>query len=173
MKSIALKQDHPLILWGVEVFAGSLFIALCSLIYLPTLPIATTLQTFGLFILALTLGAEKTFFAASLYLIEATTGWPVLCGCSHSLWWMGPSAGYLIAFPFAGYLAGKIGHSASSFGRQIVAIGLGKFLIYGMGWAHLSSFIGSYAAFTQGVLFFLPTACLKILAIAALIRKKR
>lgn len=66
-----------------------------------------TLQTFGVLLAGCVLGMTRGFLAVSLYLLLGAIGLPVFSGHSGGLSaFTGPSAGYLISFPFAAALAG-------------------------------------------------------------------
>lgn len=141
---------------------GSVFVALCSLIAIPVKPISITMQVLALFILALTQSPKVCFAALAFYLVEATLGLPVLCGHSNPLWFMEPSAGYLIAFPFAGYVIAKCIEKRSTVVRQFLGMVSGLSLIYLVGGLWLANFIGFSSAFALGVLFFIPFDLIKM-----------
>lgn len=86
-------------------------IAVCAL--LPAIPIGglvpITLQTFGVILAGAVLGARRGFLAVVLYLAVGAIGLPVFSGGAAGLApFAGPTVGYLIAFPFAAWLAGTI-----------------------------------------------------------------
>lgn len=83
-------------------------IAVCAL--LPTIgigPVPITLQTFGVLLTGAVLGARRGFLAVLLYLVVGAAGLPIFAKGGAGLGvFAGPSAGYLIAFPFAAALCG-------------------------------------------------------------------
>lgn len=86
-------------------------IAACAL--LPAIPIGglvpITLQTFGVLLAGTVLGARRGALAVLLYLALGAIGLPVFSGGSAGLApFAGPTVGYLVAFPFAAFLAGFI-----------------------------------------------------------------
>lgn len=86
-------------------------IAACAL--LPAIPIGglvpITLQTFGVILAGAVLGARRGALAVLLYLVLGAIGLPVFSGGSAGLApFAGPTVGYLLAFPFAAWLAGFI-----------------------------------------------------------------
>lgn len=149
------KQE---IIYGL---AGSVFIAFCSSITIPIQPIPFTLMTLALFIIALTQSPRAGFLAALFYLIEATVGLPVL-GRVDPLWFMGKTAGYLVAFPIATYLMSYLASKNPSIIHQIFSLVAGQIVIYLLGFAWLSTFIGIKLAFIHGVAIFIPSAIFKI-----------
>jgi biotin transport system substrate-specific component len=94
----------------VATFAA--FIAVCAI--LPAIPVPgsavpITLQTFGVMLAGLVLGARRGALAALLYLAVGAAGLPVFSGGAGGIGvFAGLSAGYLIAFPLAAALAGYL-----------------------------------------------------------------
>jgi biotin transport system substrate-specific component len=68
-----------------------------------------TLQTLGVALAGLTLGPVRGFLAVVLYLVVGFAGLPVFAGGAAGLAVLGkPSAGYLLAFPLAAFVAGVL-----------------------------------------------------------------
>jgi len=94
----------------VATFAA--FIAVCAI--LPAIPVPgsavpITLQTFGVMLAGLVLGARRGALAALLYLAVGAAGLPVFAGGAGGVGvFAGLSAGYLVAFPLAAALAGYL-----------------------------------------------------------------
>jgi biotin transport system substrate-specific component len=94
----------------VATFAA--FIAVCAI--LPAIPVPgsavpITLQTFGVMLAGLVLGARRGALAALLYLAVGAAGLPVFAGGAGGVGvFAGLSAGYLVAFPIAAALAGYL-----------------------------------------------------------------
>jgi biotin transport system substrate-specific component len=92
------------------IAAFAALISACA--YIGALPVGgagvpITLQTFGVMLAGCVLGPVRGFLAVSLYLLLGALGLPVFAEHSSGLAvFSGPSAGYLIAFPFAAALAG-------------------------------------------------------------------
>ena len=119
---------------GAIVIAASLFVALCARVTvpLPFTPVPLTLQNFGVLTVGLLLGSRRGFAALALYLVEGACGMPVFSpgvlggGIAQIL---GPTGGYLMAYPLVAFVAGYIyEHSSrrcawaalSSVGAEIV-----------------------------------------------------
>ena len=98
----------------VATFAA--FIAVCAI--LPAIPVPgsavpITLQTFGVMLAGLVLGARRGALAALLYLAVGAAGLPVFSGGAGGVGvFAGLSAGYLLAFPLAAALAGYLATQA-------------------------------------------------------------
>lgn len=92
----------------IAVFAA----LIAALAILPGIPIGSlgvpiTLQTLGVMLAGLVLGPTRGFAAVGLYLVAGLAGLPVFSGFRSGFGVLaGPSAGYLLAFPFAALLAG-------------------------------------------------------------------
>ncbi|MFC7766489.1 biotin transporter BioY [Leucobacter soli] len=70
-------------------------------------PVPITLQTFAVLLAGAALGATRGFLAVLLYLAIGFIGLPVFAGGSAGLAVLAlPSAGFLLSFPFAAWLAG-------------------------------------------------------------------
>ncbi|MBF0686236.1 MAG: biotin transporter BioY [Cellulomonas sp.] len=94
----------------VATFAA--FVAACALVpAIPTgTPVPITLQTFGVVVAGLVLGARRGFLAVALYLVVGLAGVPVFAEMTGGLGVLGkPSVGYLLAFPLAAAVAGWLG----------------------------------------------------------------
>jgi biotin transport system substrate-specific component len=165
--------------WAGEaaiVVAASLFVALCSRVtlFLPGTPVPLTLGNFGVLLVGLTLGSRRGFAALALYLVEGALGLPVfapsptgLVGIAQVL---GPTGGYLIAYPFVAALAGWImEHGKKSFARAAAAGVLAEILLFagGIGW--LAILTHSFAlALRFGLYWFVFAEILKVMSAAAL-----
>src|ERR1700748_3792767 len=88
--------------------SASLFVALCARIYipLPGTPVPLTVQNLGVLLVGLALGSRRGFAALALYLVEGVMGMPVFMphGLGGIAQILGPTGGYLIAYPFVAAL---------------------------------------------------------------------
>lgn len=85
------------------------FIAVCAqgFVRLPGMAVPITLQTFGVMLAGVLLGARRGAFAVLLYLAVGFAGLPVFAEGTGGLAVLGkPSLGYLLAFPLAAAVAG-------------------------------------------------------------------
>src|SRR5579864_5129971 len=93
------------------VVGASLFVALCARITIPLMPLTPvplTMQNFGVLLVGLTLGSRRGFAALALYLAEGAVGLPVFAGLGGIAHLLGPTGGYLLAYPVVAGLAGFI-----------------------------------------------------------------
>lgn len=83
-------------------------------------PVPITLQTLGVMLAGLLLGALRGALAALVYLAIGAIGMPVFAGGAAGLGtFAGPTGGYLLAYPFAAFVIGLIAHRARTFDRAL------------------------------------------------------
>ncbi|NGX59291.1 MAG: Biotin transporter BioY [Chlamydiae bacterium] len=151
---------------------GFFLLLLASWVRIPFYPISFTGHTLAIFILALTQTPKQAAGSVLCYLVGGSLGLPVFAGIAKPLWFLGKSAGYYISFPIAAYLIASLAKKIPSW----LAIFFGQLVIYTCGFLGLLSFVGVYVAFMKGVVFFIPSAILKMLVapqIAKFVNKKR
>lgn len=160
------------------VLGGSLFVALCAQISLalPFTPVPITGQTFAVLFLGATLGARRSAAALLLYLAEGAAGLPVFAplGLPGAARLVGPTAGYLWAYPVAAFLLGwLVEHKLAVSGRRSLARWLAAVLAAqavifagGVAWLKLLAGLAWGQALAQGLLPFLPGEVLKTALLA-------
>lgn len=158
--------------------AGTLFVAACAHVSIPLFftPVPITLQTFAVILVGMALGPVVGFSTMALYLAEGAIGLPVFSpqGPGGITQLLGPTAGFLFAYPLAAAAAGWIVRSmprvVSKFSRAILA-GIGSSIVtfaLGAGWlAHLLH-LGSATVWSLAVTPFLLGEALKITAAAGI-----
>jgi biotin transport system substrate-specific component len=102
------------------VIGASLFVALCARVTvpLPFTPVPLTLQNFGVILVGLLLGSRRGFAALAVYLMEGAMGMPVFnpAGPGGIAQILGPTGGFLMAYPLVAFVAGWIyEHSSKRF----------------------------------------------------------
>jgi biotin transport system substrate-specific component len=136
----------------------------------PWSPVPITGQTFAVLLVGAVLGARRAFLAQALYLAEGALGLPVFAGgTSGALALVGPSGGYLVAFPFAAALVGALAERGwdRRFTTMFAAMLLGSVVIFAAGLAQLSRFVPHGHVLAAGLLPFVPGDLVKS-ALAAL-----
>ena len=149
---------------GGVVILGSLFLAVCSWISVPMVPVPVTMQTFGFLILGALCGWRLALGASLAYLFEGAVGLPVFAGGAAGLQQLlGPTGGYLIAFPLAAALAGLVAEKGWTLGilRSFTLMILGHAVILTFGTAYLATQIGADKAIMFGFTPFLLGSVLK------------
>ena len=89
------------------VIGFSLLTALAAQVVIPIGPVPITGQTFAVLLTGALLGPRLGAMAMIAYLIEGASGLPFFAGGQFGLvHLMGPTGGYLVAFPAAAYITG-------------------------------------------------------------------
>ena len=154
------------------VVGASLFVALCARVTvpLPFTPVPLTLQNCGVLIVGLLLGSRRGFAALALYLAEGAMGFPVFnpTGPGGIAQLLGPTGGFLMAYPFVGGLAGFVmERGRKTFARAAVAGLLAEVLLFMSGLSWLAIWTGSIKKAVQfGLYWFLFAEVIKILIAA-------
>ncbi|GLV46955.1 biotin biosynthesis protein BioY [Thermus sp. LT1-2-5] len=171
-----LARDLSLIL------AGSLFVALTAqvAIPLPFTPVPLTLQTLGILLVGAALGSRLGFLALLAYLLEGAMGLPVFAGGTGGVAKiLGPTGGFLLAFPLAaglvGFLVERFGLDRSFLGT-LLAMLLGNALLYLVGLPWLGAWLMGVDKFTgvggllaMGLFPFIPGDLVKAVLAALLL----
>ncbi|WP_457636572.1 biotin transporter BioY [Oceanithermus sp.] len=90
---------------------------------LPFTPVPVTGQTLGVFLVGAALGSAMGFRSVFLYLLAGAMGLPVFAGGGSGVaWLLGPSGGYLLAFPLAAWLVGYLVERYSADRRPVLAL---------------------------------------------------
>jgi len=172
-----LSADHRTLTGARQValvVGATLFIALCARITLPLpfSPVPLTLQNFGVLIVGLALGSRRGFAALVLYLVEGLIGMPVFspAGPGGVAQLLGPTGGFLLAYPFVAGLAGWVWeHGKKSFARAAVAGLLAEVLLFAGGLSWLTVLTHSLAQAARfGLYGFVFAEVIKIMSAAAL-----
>jgi biotin transport system substrate-specific component len=152
--------------------SASAFVALCAhaSIHLPFTPVPITLSDLAVLLVGLALGPSAAFAALVLYLAEGVCGLPVFnAGPGGVAQLLGPTGGYLLAYPLAAALAGLISRKARIL--PALAGSLGATLVImtcGVAWLTLYLHFSFSTAFWLGAVPFLPGQVLKVLAAAGI-----
>ena len=177
-KAVLIQREVSRVAIEVAIaLLGGCFLAVLSQIAfpLPFTPIPVTLQTLALFVLAGFLGSRRAVSSVIAYLFQGLLGLPVFAGgVVNPLWFIDIKAGFLVSFIAVAFLIGKMLEKRSNphFLYLLYALTAGQIVIFAIGSAWLSFFVGMNKAILFSVVPFLSGAALKI-AIAALILKGR
>jgi biotin transport system substrate-specific component len=151
----------------------SLFVALSAQPEIRLAYVPITLQTLAVLLTGVILGSRRGALALLLYLGQGAAGLPVFAGGAGGIGYLlGPTAGYLFAFPLAAGLVGWL--AERGWDRHILwtvlAMILGNLVIYLLGVSWLAVYIGSLSgAIANGMLPFLPGDLIKIAIAAAVL----
>jgi biotin transport system substrate-specific component len=156
------------------VFSFSLLVALSAQIVIPIGLVPITGQTFAVLLTGALLGSRLGAAAIIVYLAEGAIGLPFFSagrgGIAHLL---GPTGGYLVAFPAAAFITGAFAEHGwdKRFLTAAAAMAIGSVIIMLSGWAWFSLVTNTPMAvsFQTSVLPFIPGDIIKILLAAALL----
>ncbi len=174
--AIARPVQKPIVLDVALALALSLVLAASAKVSIPFTPVPLTLQPLAVLMIAAFAGPRAAIGAYAAYLIEGATGLPVFAGT--------PAHGIGLAYmagPTGGYLAGEFAAMAliSLFVARLrpalrpLLLVAGMAVIYALGAAWLSSFVGAKQAWALGVLPFLFGDAIKLgIASAAVLLRR-
>jgi biotin transport system substrate-specific component len=156
---------------GIVIVAVAMALSAQFAVPLPGTPVPLTLQPFVVVLAGLLVGPLDAAAAMVLYLVTGALGAPVFApiGAPGLARLLGPTGGYLLAYPVAAAIAGWLGAGRERFGARLVAAVAGILVMYVGGLSQLSIITGSLtAAAVIGVLPFVAADLLKAIVAAAL-----
>jgi biotin transport system substrate-specific component len=161
---------------ALAVLLGTAFLAVSSWIEVPMLPVPVNMQTFAVTMVGALYGWRLGGLTVLAWLGEAMIGMPVLSGGAGGfIHFVGPTAGYLAAFPLVavavGFLAER-GLTRNVFASAAVML-FGNLLCLVLGASWLAHLFGIDTAWASGVAPFLIGAVLKSALAAASIEALR
>jgi len=149
---------------------GSALLAISAKMQVPFWLVPMTMQPLAVLLIGIGFGPELGAATVLLYLAEGASGLPVFAKGGGAAYLAGPTAGYLMSYPFAAALVGWMTQAGRgrSFGLALLGCALSVAVMYACGAGWLASFIGVQKAWIGGVQPFLIGDAVKIV-IAALI----
>ncbi|MDR3528269.1 MAG: biotin transporter BioY [Rhizomicrobium sp.] len=167
-------KSGSLALKALAVLTGTALLTLSSYIAVPMLPVPMTLQTLAVTVIGALYGWRLGVLTVIAWLGEAMLGLPVLASGGAGLApFVGPTAGYLAAFPLAAALTGWLAERGWNGHRPLLAFAamlLGNALCLAFGSAWLTLAIGPVQALLLGTVPFLVGALVKSALGAALLK---
>jgi biotin transport system substrate-specific component len=156
------------------VIGFSLLTALSAQVVIPLGPVPITGQTFAVLLTGALLGSRLGAMAMIAYLIEGASGLPFFAGGAAGLaHLMGPTGGYLIAFPAAAFITGAFAEQGwdRKYLSAVAAMAAGSVVIILCGclWFSFLTRTSPLVAFQFTVLKFIPGDIIKILLAAAVL----
>ena len=160
LADLALPRPGVLANLGL-VLGASLVTALAAQLAVPVpwSPVPITGQTFAVTLCGAVLGARRGFLAQMLYLSEGALGLPVFAaGAGGAAVLVGPTAGYLLAFPLAAAVTGALAQRGwdRRFATMLPAMLIGSVPIFALGLLQLARFVPAERVLEAGLVPFLP-----------------
>jgi biotin transport system substrate-specific component len=152
----------------------SLFIAASAQFTIPIGAVPITGQTFAVLLTGALLGSRLGAAAVIAYLIEGAVGLPFFAGGGGGIVrFLGPTGGYLVAFPAAAFITGAFAEHGwdKRYETAMAAMAIGSTIIFLGGWAWYAVLTNTppVAAFKLAVLPFLLGDVMKIALAAAVL----
>ena len=173
-------RSHALGRNAALVVGASLLVALCAHITLPLpfTPVPLTLQNFAVLLVGLALGSRRGFAALALYLAEGAVGLPFFnpTGPGGIAQLLGPTGGYLIAYPVVALVAGWLWeHGRRGFPGAVAATVAAEIVLFaaGVSWLMLIAHVPFAQAAAFGLYPFLFAEVMKVLAAAGAANRLR
>jgi len=173
-QSLSLVQQAGIVIGATAI------IAICSRLVLPLpfTPVPLTLGNFAVLLVGLLMGSRRGFAAAALFLAWGAMGLPVFnpAGPGGIAQLLGPTGGYLWAYPVMAFVTGWIAErGASSFARNLAAGVAGELLLFagGLSWLSIVTHSWQRAAFFGLYPFFFAEVVKVIVAAAFALRLRR
>lgn len=162
-----LAQTLWIVVFAVATVIGARF-------EIPHVPVPYTLQTLVVLLSGAFLGARNGALSQLLYVAAGILGAPVFAGGAFGFAIiLGPTGGYLIAFPIAAAVVGLLIPRANSLLTTVLAMAAGLAIVFSLGTIHLWAFsihdMGT--AIKAGLLIFSWWDLLKLSAAAMIYRE--
>lgn len=161
---------------GILLAAGALALASQFALPIPGTPVPLTLQPLVVVLAGLLLGPVDGALAMVVYLVAGLGGLPVFApmGAPGIARLLGPTGGYILAYPVAAAVAGRFGAGKASYVTRSVAAMAGILVLYLGGMTQLAVLTGSIGlAAIMGVVPFVAADAVKALVAGALSGRRR
>ncbi len=165
----AVKESQ--IFW---ILSFSALTAIAAQITIPVKPVPFTLQTMIVILAGAFLGARNGFYSQIIYLLLGVTGLPVFAHTPDSgiglARLIGPTGGYLLAFPLAAFLVGYLIEKNKKYLPVVLSMFLGAVIILACGTLYLNfAYVHDFsAALKAGAGIFSVWTIVKVFAAAAI-----
>lgn len=155
-------------LWIVGFAAAT---AIGARVEIPNYPVPFTLQTFFVLLAGVMLGARNGALSQMVYLAVGVLGLPVFSAGGFGLVkLLGPTGGYLLAFPVVAAVVGLLTERFRSYPGILLSMFAGLLLLFTSGTLHLYAFyVKDFGqAFSAGFLIFSWWDVVKLVAAATI-----
>lgn len=170
--ALALPARREALRFAGIALLGSWLLAASAQVSLPMWPVPATLQSMVVLLLGAAGGPALGVAAVAAYLGQGLAGLPVFAsGAGGPAVLAGPTAGYLLGFVLAAWVAGFA--RGQAWWRQGLVLLAAHLLLFVPGVAWLSGFVGLERALQAGFAVFLPGTVVKTAAALALLRAMR
>ena len=161
----------PGVVLGVLGFAALTALGARLSVPLPGSVVPMTLQPVAVLLAGVVLGSRAGAASQVAYLAAGAMGLPVFAAGGGVAYLLGPTGGYLLAFPVAAAIAGLAGNRAHSWFRTALWLAVALAMIHVGGLAWLSVLGGEALVASVGVGPFLLGDALKVMLVLAIARR--
>jgi biotin transport system substrate-specific component len=174
-QTLVLENSSNVVRRVIAVVLGAALVAAASQIAvpLPGTPVPMTLQPLAVLIVGGLLGPGLGAASLVLYLGAGAAGLPLFTpiGLPGIARLVGPTGGYLLAYPLAASAVGRLAASGAGIARLALAVLAGLLLIHLGGLAQLAILTGDFSTAARfGTLPFLLGDCLKLILAVLVLR---
>lgn len=169
-KSLASKANgilESVILQSVWIVGYAVVMALGSQLEIPHYPVPFTVQTFFVLCAGIFLGARNGAISMAFYLALGACGLPAFAGGAFGFAkLLGPTGGYLFAFPIAAFVVGYLSRLHKEYWWMFLTMFVGLLIIFSLGTIQLNFiyFHNWNNALASGFLIFSWWDALKLVA---------
>lgn len=164
----AEAPSWPVRVAGVLAFAALTAVGARIAVPLPGTPVPFTLQVLAVLLAGLVLGSRAGAASQAAYVAAGALGLPVFAAGGGAAYLLGPTGGYLLAFPAAAAVAGAVAGREGGTARLALGAVAGVAVVHAGGLAWLGVVAGRDVALQAGLLPFLPGDALEV-ALAVLL----
>lgn len=164
-------RDETALAKAFWIFTFAFLTALGAQIELPLQPVPLTLQTFFVLLSGAIMGKRAGALSLGLYVVLGCLGLPIFSGGAFGLAKiMGPTGGYLLAFPIAAYIVGFLTNLRRDFWWIVLSMLVGSLSIFTLGVVQLNFIYMHHwtSSIQAGFLIFSWWDAVKILGAAAI-----
>ncbi|MGB2869294.1 MAG: biotin transporter BioY [Bacteroidota bacterium] len=176
-------QSHSLSLTNDRATAQTFWILTFAIlttigaqVEIPHNPVPFTLQTFFVLLAGAVLGRRNGFLSMVSYLALGALGMPVFSGAGFGMAkLLGPTGGYLLAFPICAFVVGALTSFRSNFSWILFSMVVGLLVVFLFGTLQLNAvyFHDWKSSFSAGFLIFSWWDVLKLVAAASIAHQFR
>ena len=160
----------PGVILGVLGFAALTAVGARLSVPLPGIVVPMTLQPVAVLLAGAILGSRAGAASQVAYLAAGAMGLPVFAAGGGAAYLLGPTGGYLLAFPVAAAIAGLAKQGRGSWFREALWLAAALAMIHIGGLAWLAVLGGESLAAATGVRAFIVGDALKVMLVLAIAR---
>lgn len=172
LHSVFWSKQNTVAKQSLLILAGVIVLAMASQLSIPLIPVPLTFQSATVVLIGMAYGSRRGAYVVGAYLLAGACGLPVFADFSAGiLKFFGSTGGYLIGFLPAAWLSGYLSEKgwAKHIATSFIAASLGVSIIFALGVSVLATFIGWKEAIQFGLMPFLLSESIKLIAVSCLI----